>query len=385
MTAKQNPSRDFTVEGHRLSFVSTGPEALNRLCRLIDGAREELHLLYYIFAGDAVGRRVRDAVERALQRGVKAWLIVDDFGSEDTPASFFAPLEEAGIQLCRFHPRYGRRYLLRNHQKLAIADRGRAIVGGFNLEDKYFEPENPESWHDYGVEVEGPSITRLVRYYLALHRWTRDSSSTLKEIRRLIQRSSQAHGAVRWLIGGPTLRPSGLVRALKADMQRGRDLTMSMAYFAPNPGFLRRLGRLAERGSATVVTAAKSDNHTTIDAARHCYARLLRRGVTIYEYSRQRLHAKLIVIDDVVYIGSANFDVRSLYLNMEVMIRIEHVAFADEIRRRIDEDITQSELIDRDAYRRMSNWWRKLKWTLAYFIVAVLDFNVARRLNLGDR
>ena len=384
MTAKQTPSRDFTVEGHRLSFVSTGPDALDRLCGLIDGARDELHLLYYIFAGDAVGRRVRDAVERALKRGVKAWLIVDDFGSEGTPASFFAPLEEAGIQLCRFHPRYGRRYLLRNHQKLAIADRRRAIVGGFNLEDKYFEPENPESWHDYGVEVEGPSVTRLVRYYLALHHWTRDKSSTLKQIRRLIQRSSQARGAVRWLIGGPTLRPSGLVRALKGDMQRGRDLTMSMAYFAPNPGFLRRLGRLAERGSATLVTAAKSDNHTTIDAARHCYARLLRRGVAIYEYSRQRLHAKLIVIDDVVYIGSANFDVRSLYLNMEVMIRIEHAPFADEIRRRIGEDITQSELIDRDAYRRMSSWWRKLKWTLAYFIVAVLDFNVARRLNLGD-
>src|SRR3546814_10862546 len=61
------------------------------------------------------------------------------------------------------HPRLGRRYLLRNHQKVAIADASRAIIGGFNVEDEYFMPDHPESWHDYGVEVEGPSIAHLAR------------------------------------------------------------------------------------------------------------------------------------------------------------------------------------------------------------------------------
>src|SRR3546814_1303192 len=118
---------------------------------------------------------------------------------------------------------------------------------------------------------------------------------------------------------------------------------LAMAYFAPNPGFLRRLGRIGERGAATVVTAARSDNNVTIDAARHCYRRLLRRGVKIYEYGKQRLHAKLIVADDITYIGSANFDVRSLYLNMELMLRVDDPAFAGEIRSRIAEDIAVSE------------------------------------------
>ncbi len=384
MIATETVSGDHVVEGHRLSFVTTGPEALDRLCALIDGAQRELQLLYYIFAGDLVGRRVRDALQRARRRGVETWLIIDDFGSEATPRSFFAPLEAAGVRLCRFHPRLGRRYLLRNHQKMAIADAEKAIIGGFNLEDKYFTPDNPESWHDYGVEVEGPSIAHLSSYFDKLYQWSAARKSTLHGIRRLIQQSSQSHGAVRWLIGGPTLRPNGLVRALKADLQSARDLLMSMAYFAPNPGFLRRLGGVADRGKAVILTAAKSDNTLTIDAARHCYRRLLRRGVIIYEYSRQRLHAKLIVMDDVIYIGSANFDVRSLYLNMEVMLRVRDAALAAEIRRRIGEDVASSEKIDRARYRRMSNWWRKLKWTFAYFIVAVLDFNVARRLNLGD-
>lgn len=384
MTQINLASDDFTVDGHRLSFAATGPKALDRLCALIDAAISELRLFYYIFADDAVGRRVHDAIGRAAARGVAVWLMIDDFGSEATPDRFFAELEAVGVRLCRFHPRPGRRYLIRNHQKMAIADQDTAIIGGFNLEDKYFTPDPPDSWRDYGVEVKGPSVSHLARYYDALFQWSQDRRATLKGIRRLIHESSQKEGHVRWLIGGPTLRPSGLVRALKADFQSARNLIMSMAYFAPNPGFLRRLGDIADRGRATVITAARSDNITTISAARHCYKRLLRRKVDIYEYQKQRLHAKLIVLDDITYIGSANFDVRSLYLNMEVMLRVEDRAFATEIRQRMDEDLAHSERIDDARYRQMSGWWNRLRWTLAYFIVAVLDFNVARRLNLGD-
>src|SRR3546814_15961661 len=95
-----------------------------------------------------------------------------------------------------------------------------------------------------------------------------------------------------------------------------------------------------------------------------------------------RSHAKLIVADDITYIGSSNFDVRSLYLNMELMLRVDDPAFAGEIRSSIAEDIAVSERIDRARYRQMSNWWRQLKTTIAYFIVAILDFNVELRPNL---
>src|SRR3546814_7208997 len=88
MTEAAAQRGDFIVEGHRLSFATTGPRALDRLCGLIDGARSELLLFYYIFAADAVGHRVRDAIGNARQRGVDVSLIIDDLGSEDTPESF---------------------------------------------------------------------------------------------------------------------------------------------------------------------------------------------------------------------------------------------------------------------------------------------------------
>ena len=81
-----------------------------------------------------------------------------------------------------------------------------------------------------------------------------------------------------------------------------------------------------------VITAAKSDNNATIAAARFTYRRLLRRGVEIYEYRATKLHTKLVVLDDVVHIGSSNLDIRSLYLNMELMLRVDDGEFAQLMR-----------------------------------------------------
>ena len=145
--------KHFTVDGNRLTLLIEGHERLKALIDLIDGAKRSLRLLYYIYTDDEIGRQVRDAMVRALDRGVKVSLIVDGFGSSAKPG-FFVPLEEKGADVCHFLPRFGRRYLLRNHQKLALADERRAIVGGFNIEHDYFD-DGTKGWRDLGILVEG--------------------------------------------------------------------------------------------------------------------------------------------------------------------------------------------------------------------------------------
>ncbi len=381
MIPSQSDFDQIAVDGHRFHAIDDGPDTLRRLLALIGAAEHELRLLYYIFADDESGRAVRDALLAAAGRGVAVALMVDGFGSEDTDPEFFAPLERAGARVCRFQPRWGRRYLLRNHQKMAIADRDRVIIGGFNIENGYFRAAGAEAWRDFGMEVTGPSIQRLIDYYEALFRWSKHRRATLRGMRRLIRRASTIEGRVRWLIGGPTLRPSHLVRTLRADLRKARRLDMVMAYFSPNPAMLRRLVGVARRGAARIITAAHSDNHTTIGAARHCYRRLLNGGVEIHEYQPHRLHEKLIAIDDTGYVGSANFDMRSLYLNLEVMLRVEDAGFAAAVRARIAREQARSERIDRARYDELSSPWARLKWTIDYFIVTTLDFGVSRGLN----
>jgi cardiolipin synthase len=382
MPQVEEPDR-FEVDGNRLTLLIDRGDRLDALMALIESAERELRLLYYIFTDDAVGTRVRDALIAACGRGVKVSLLVDGFGSEETADGFFQPLRDASGGVCRFLPRFGRSYLLRNHQKIAVADRGRALIGGFNIDASYFASPEEDGWRDLGLLVEGPAAAHLVGYFDAMMAWAHDPHAKIRGLTRTLRRWSQRRGHLRWLFGGPTQRLSPWAQALKTDMARGRRLDVIAAYFAPNPGTLRRIGRLARRGALRIVTASKSDNTMTIGAARHCYRRLLRRGARIWEYQPMKLHTKLFVVDDKAYIGSSNFDMRSLYINCEIMLRVEDAAFADRLRRYVDDETDDGREASLDYMREHVGWLTRLKWRIAYFIVAVVDYTVTRRVNFG--
>jgi cardiolipin synthase A/B len=377
-------ARQFDIDGNRLTLLSEGQERLDALLALIDGAERDLRLLYYIFSDDTVGTRVRDALVAARGRGVRVALLVDGFGSEQAGEGFFEPLRAAGGSVCRFLPRFGRRYLLRNHQKLALADGQRALIGGFNIDASYFAGPEAQGWRDLGLLVEGAAAAHLARYFDRILAWAQKSRATIFALNRMLGRFSQRQGTLRWLFGGPTNRLSPWARSLKRDIAKGRRLDVIAAYFAPNPGMLRRLGRLARRGTLRVITAALSDNSMTVAAARHCYMRLLRRRAQIWEYAPTRLHTKMFVIDDVAYIGSANFDVRSLYLNCEIMLRIEDAGFAAALRAYFDGEAEDGNAASLDGIRDETGWLMRAKWRLAYFLMVAVDYTVTRRLNFGQ-
>lgn len=372
-----------TVEGNRLTLLSGGPERLDALIALIDEARDSLRILYYIFCDDESGRRVRDALIAAVGRGVKVALLVDGFGSDDAAKDFFKPLTDTDCAFCRFSPRYGRRYLLRNHQKLALADGRRVIIGGFNVSDDYFGTVESGAWRDLGLEVEGAGVACLVRYFDDLFGWAQNPRGKIRDLRRMLQQHSETEGKLHWLFGGPTRRLSPWARAVRRDLRAAKRLDIIAAYFAPNPALLRRVANVARRGAARLVTAAKSDNQMTIAAARHSYSLLLKRGVEVYEYQPTKLHTKLIVLDGVVHIGSANFDMRSLFLNLEMMLRIEDPGFADAMHGFVDGEIASSVRMTRSGHRARSTWFNRLKWGVAYFLVAIADYRISHRLNFG--
>lgn len=382
-----DPQPSFTVDGNRLTLLDTGPRRLDALMALIEGARETLRILYYIYADDETGTRVNAALTAAARRGVRVALVIDGFGSEDTDDAFFAPLRAAGVDLCRFSPRFGRRYLLRNHQKLALADAEsapRIIIGGFNVEDDYFGTVAEEAWRDLGLLVEGPAAARMAPYFDALRLAIEHPRLRVRPLNRTLAGFSESTGRLRWLIGGPTRKLSPWARAVREDMRRGRCIDMIAAYFAPSPLLLRRLekaGRTAK--TVRVVTASKSDNTATIAAGRFTYAGLLRRGVQVFEYLPTKLHTKLYVIDDAVHVGSANFDMRSLFVNLELMLRVEDRDFAAHVRRYVDGEIAQSRAITPAVYKAETSWWQRARQFAAYLVIAVVDPSLSRGLNFG--
>jgi cardiolipin synthase len=368
------------IADNRLTLLPDGPERLEALIALIEGARETLRILYYMFMDDASGARVRDALLAASARGVKVSVLVDGFGSTGN-LDFFQPLIDGDVHFCRFSPDYGRKYLLRNHQKLALADERRVIIGGFNISDDYFGTAQTGAWRDIGLQVEGESVACLAKYFDNLMEWTKRPQASVRELRRMLQQHSVTDGKLHWLFGGPTRRLSPWARAVRKDMSSAKRLDIVAAYFAPSLAMLRRVSRVARTGRARLVTASKSDNNATIAAARNTYWWLLRRGVEIFEYEPTKLHTKLFVVDDAVHIGSANFDMRSLFLNLEMMLRIDDPDFAAEMRAFVDGEIANSRPVTLESHRKQRTIINRMKWALGYFVVAVADYRISRRLN----
>jgi cardiolipin synthase A/B len=371
------------VSGHHLLVTVDGSARLTQILDLIANAQSSLRVFYYIFADDHCGVAVRDALIAACRRGVFVSLMIDGFGSADLPESFLDALSAAGARVARFHPRMGRRYLLRNHQKMLIIDEAAVLIGGANIAADYFEePARGDHWHDLSLLVTGPAAVRLARYYDDLALWVGSVTQGIRALQRILTLHSDTTGPLRWVHGGPFQRHSPMTRALRADLDDASVVDMVQAYFSPNWSFLRRLTRVARRGRVRIVTAARSDNTTTIGAARHCYPRLLRAHAQIYEYNRAKLHMKMIIADDTVYIGSANYDTRSLYINVELMLRIADHGFATAMRRFCTGEHVQSQRISTAFLKQIAGPFRRLRWLFAYFLVSTVDYTITRKLNI---
>jgi cardiolipin synthase len=374
------PAITAEVAGNRLEVIETGEGRLRAILDLIGGAQQSIKILMYMFSSDEAGTQVRDALVEAALRGVGVKLLIDGFGSAAAP-SFFTALDESGGEICVFNPAYGRRYLLRNHQKLAIADDRIAILGGANIDDTYMTDRGAAHWRDLWLRIEGPEVHPASRYLDSLFRWSTRKGAKLRSIRRLVGEYSEWRGPLQWKFTGPLSMRNSWWRSIGRDIRRGHALDMIFAYFAPPGAMLRRLGRLGSRGQARIITAARSDNVSTIAAARHSYSRLLRRHVDMYEYEAAKLHTKLAIVDDVVHIGSSNFDYRSLYINLEVMLRIHDAGFASAMRAYFRRELEDCRWISPALHKRRANPWRRLKWAISHFLVNIMDYTVTRRLN----
>jgi cardiolipin synthase A/B len=378
------PGKAFEVGGHRLHLVHTPDDRLAAVMALIESAKSSIRMFSYMFGADQTGQEVLGALVHAVERGVQVQLIIDSFGSSDNKDKFFDPLVAAGGQYHCFSSRKGLGYFVRNHQKILIADDGHALIGGYNITDFYFGRKGDESWEDLGVIVSGPEVPHLIEYYDELDRLSEGGRIKFRQMRNLIRSWRPGDGKIQWLIGGPTNRISPLGLALKRALEKAKRLDIVAAYFSPSQTILRRIARVTKRKKGSrLVMAGKTDNGATISAARSLYRYLLRRGAHIYEFQPRPLHMKLFVVDDAVYIGSANLDVRSLFINMEIMVRIEDQAFVTHVHTLIDGLVAQSEEQTRALLAKRDSWWTRFKSGIAYFLVNSVDYSIGRRIKFG--
>ncbi len=365
-----------------LQWLRTGQEVFPAMLTAIHAARESIRLETYICTDGKIGRQFRDALVRAAQRGVRVSMLVDALGCWLLSDTFFEPLIAAGGKVHRFNPLHLWRFGVRDHRKLLVCDERTAFIGGFNLADEYAGDGVNSGWCDLGVRIEtGAVVGELASSFdelFALADFRRKPLLRLRAFKR--RRKSRVLPAEIpfWSRPGPAASP--LHSGLHQDFVRAQEVRIMTAYFLPTRKLRHDLLRLMRRGGRVrLILAGKSDVLLAQLAGRSLYHRLLTAGVEIYEYQPQILHAKLVIVDHTAYVGSANFDVRSLKLNYELMLRFEEKAFTATAREIFDDTLKHCRKIELPAWRASQSFWPRWQQYWAHFLLARVDVFCALR------
>jgi cardiolipin synthase A/B len=314
--------------GNRLDFLLTGEQAYEVLVEEIQKATHSIHIMAFILGRDEVGRALVQLLAQRAREGVKVRLLLDALGCLKTRGYFVEPLRRAGGETARFMPmlpiqsRWSAN--LRNHRKIAIFDHERAIVGGHNLALEYMGPlPYDKRFQDFGARITGPAVAELNEIFIA--DWNFATRVDREPLSVPTQppppEPDQVDGLVQVIASGPDVAHDPLYEAILLLVQEAReDITLLTPYFIPDEVLFRSLILKLHSGKRVTIIVPRKSNHPLTDFARAHYLRELKAaGANILTYLPGMLHAKVILVDGrVAMLGSANIDLRSLFVNYEI-------------------------------------------------------------------
>jgi cardiolipin synthase len=308
-----------------VTWLDDGITAYEAFLREIQGATKTIRLVTFVVANDATGRSLLEALTLRAAAGVEVRLLLDDFLRIHAPKDLLRKLEAAGGQVRRFMPLFHVPFRghgnLRNHRKIALFDGARGIVGGMNLADEYMGPAaSPARWRDLSTLVTGAAIQPLDAIFDA--DWEFASREILAPAVPLLAGPTPTAVPLRVVPSGPDSPIDAIYDAILTALFRAESrFWVSTPYFIPDEPLVRALAIAARRGIDVRIFVPAKSNHLVADLVGGPSLReLADEGVRVFRH-RTMLHAKAILVDDsLAVVGSANFDMRSLFLDYEVAL-----------------------------------------------------------------
>ena len=351
--------------GGRFQLLVDGPQFFPIMLDAIDAAATFICLEFYLMESSKITERFITALVAARQRGVKIFMLLDDYGSHYLSMDDRQRLWAAGIQLIFYNPASLRRLyqsLFRNHRKLLLIDGKLAFIGGAGLTDEFMQPSHAVmNWHEVMLQVEGPALEDWFdlfnRTWLEATHTPFPLAVSPPDSRKEDQlgRVSIAEG-----FGRQEINRSLIKRCRSAE----RRIWISTPYFIVSRKLRRTLRRAARHGIdvRVLVPGPISDHPWVSHASRGYYMRLLRQGVRIFEYQPRFLHAKIQLCDNWVSIGSSNLDRWNQHWNLDANQEVDDSHFAAQIEALLTKDFGQSVEIRFQDWVIRPRWHRLREW-----------------------
>jgi cardiolipin synthase len=364
-------TRTPSSSGNRVDVLVNASASYRSMIQAISGAREHVHVEFYIIQPDATGIGLRDQLVRKAREGLSVRLLYDALGSKKLPRDFWEPLHAAGGETAPFSPiwrilapfRRRDRVDFRNHRKIVVVDGRVGFTGGINIGKEYLglDPEMGH-WRDTHMRIEGPAVLSLQRAFA--YDWTTATQRVLDEERYYPEPEVAGPSTVQVIDSGPDSSWSAIAHVFVQTITSARRrVWITNPYFVPSPAIEQALVGAALRGvDVRLLLPGRPDHLLVAFAARSYYAPMLEAGARIYHYQRGFVHAKTMVIDDWVgTVGSANMDMRSFNLNFELNAFVYDAVFVNELADLFDRDLRHAREYTLEDERSLSTPARFLR------------------------
>ncbi len=349
-----------------------GKSYFSALIEAIDRAQETILLETYIFNFDSVGQAIIQALLKAASKKVKVQVLIDGMGSYENAYKIIKALSPAcQVRIYRplpwklNHLPYATPFWelktffninLRNHRKLVLIDQRLLFTGSFNITAEHVDDVVHVGWRDTGICLDTLDLTELSK--ICRLTWQNRNikySETIRGFFKAVKNNLTIRINSTWY--RRRILHRDLLNRIKNATQR---IWITNAYFIPDSALLKQLIAAAMRGvEVKILLPSRSDLSFMPWTSQTFYHKLLIAKVKIFEYLPSILHAKTLIIDDWMTIGSSNLNHRSLLHDLELDVVVQTEQAKQDLVRQFEKDLQRAVIIHlTDLKKRL--WYQKL-------------------------
>ena len=355
----------YTV-GNSVDIFYDGESKFEQLIYDLEHAKKFIHIQYYIFKRDIIGKKIIKILEKKAAEGVEVRFLVDSMGSYTITKRLMKKLTNNGGKFEIFFPgilpHINTRINYRNHRKIVVIDGEYGYTGGFNVGKEYINQDKKIGfWRDTHIRKRGESVNDLSERFLL--DWCYASGEQIDDFSKYYPKKIYEDGdiGIQIVTSGPDHDEEYIKHAyLKMINNAKKSLYLETPYFVPDEPILEALKLSALSGVDVRIVIPGNPDHVFMKWAASAYiGELLNAGAKVYCYNKGFIHAKTIVADgEVSTIGTANMDIRSFKLNFEVNAFIYDEKSAKSMEKQFFDDILNSSEVTIEIHNNRSRRMR---------------------------
>ncbi|WP_242620547.1 cardiolipin synthase [Senegalia massiliensis] len=353
-----NNSKSPVTINNKSKILTNGKQKFKELKKDLSNAKKHIHIEYFIIKNDNIGNEIKNILIKKAEEGVEVRFIYDSAGSWRLGKKYIKSLKDAGVKvegyLPVFLPGLSRDINYRNHRKIVIIDGNIAFTGGINIGDEYLGKSKKFGfWRDTHIKIEGEAVYALQNIFL--NDWYFCTKENLEDLKYFPKLKYYGEQLIQISSSGPDTEWESIMQSYFSLITYANDrVWITTPYLIPNESMNVALRTAALSGiDVRIIIPDIADHIVAFWGSRSYVSELLKAGVKIYRYQKGFVHAKTLLVDDMVAsVGTANLDNRSFHINFEVNAFVYDKDIANRLEKDFLKDFKNCDRINYEEYEQ---------------------------------